>query len=434
MNAPLRDRPGDLPPDEAARWPDIAHVPHTPSSRIRSAAAAFLFRKASRLVDVRVEYPDGVLAGRRRSGIQPRVIIRRPDSFARRVGAHGLIGFGEAYMAGDWTTDDLVGVLTPYAARMAQLVPRPLQFLRSAVLPKHPPAEENTTANTRSNIARHYDLSNHLFATFLDETMTYSSALFDGLEPGTRPPWSDLADAQRRKIDRLLELADVGPGTRVLEIGTGWGELCLRAAARGATVRSVTLSVEQRDLARERVAEAGFADRVTIDLLDYRQVEGEYDAVLSVEMIEAVGEKYWPTYFATIDNVLAPGGRVAIQAITMPHKRMTASRSTYTWVHKYIFPGGQLTSLDALESVTRRETSLRLESTFAMGPHYAETLRLWRERFLSRRDSVIALGFDPTFIRMWEFYLGYSEAGFRSRYLDVHQLLFTRDSTPGQLQ
>ncbi|MGV9711570.1 class I SAM-dependent methyltransferase [Gordonia sp. NPDC003424] len=427
MNAPLRDLPGELPPEEAARWPDIAHIPYRTSTGIRGAAAAWLFRNASRSVDVRVEYPDGVLAGRHSTAIQPRMIIRRPESFARRIGANGLIGFGEAFMAGDWTTDDLVGVLTPYAARMARLVPRPLQVLRSAVLPKQPMSEDNSTANTRNNIARHYDLSNDLFATFLDETMTYSSALFEHLEDGVRPPWTDLAGAQRRKVDRLLDLAGVGPGSRVLEIGTGWGELCLRAAARGATVRSVTLSVEQRDLARKRVAAAGFTDRVQIDLLDYRQVDGEYDAVVSVEMIEAVGERYWPIYFQTIDSVLAPGGTVAIQAITMPHSRMTASRNTYTWVHKYIFPGGQLTSLDALDAVTRRHTSLQLTSHLAMGEHYAETLRLWRERFLSRHDRVASLGFDGTFMRMWEFYLGYSEAGFRSGYLDVHQLGFTRE-------
>lgn len=426
MNTPLRELPGDLPPDVAARWPAIARRPHRPTGGIRAVAAAALFRHASRLVDVRVEYPDGALHGKSSNGIQPRMIIRRPESFARRIGSDGLIGFGESYMAGDWTTDDLVGVLTPFAARMPRLVPRPLQVLRSAVLPKQPRSEENSAANTRTNIARHYDLSNDLFATFLDETLTYSSALFDDLARGTRPPWTDLAGAQRRKIDRLLDRAGVGAGTRVLEIGTGWGELCLRAAARGATVRSVTLSVEQRELARSRVEAAGLSDRVTIELLDYRDVDGEYDAVVSVEMIEAVGEKYWPTYFQTIDRVLAPGGRVAIQAITMPHNRLTASRRTYTWVHKYIFPGGQLTSLEGLDEVTRRATSLRIDDRFAMGAHYAETLRLWRERFTGRHDQVAALGFDGIFMRMWEFYLAYSEAGFRSGYLDVHQLLLTR--------
>ncbi|MEE4025928.1 class I SAM-dependent methyltransferase [Gordonia sp. PKS22-38] len=438
MNVPLRDisgHPADdhddttpvLTPAEAERWPDVAQPPRGRSAAIRSAAAARLFRHALRGVDVRVEFPDGKVVGHHGDRVLPRMIVRHPEDFARRIGAGGLIGFGESYMAGDWTTDDLVGVLTPFATRVARLVPRPLQALRHVALPKHPSSEDNSTSNTRRNIARHYDLSNDLFAVFLDETMTYSSALFADLQPGTRAPWSDLADAQRRKVDRLLDAAGVGPGTRLLEIGTGWGELCLRAAARGATVRSVTLSSEQQTLARERVAQAGFADRVQIDLCDYRQVEGTYDAVVSVEMIEAVGEKYWPVYFQTIDRVLAPGGRVAIQAITMPHDRMVASRSTYTWVHKYIFPGGQLTSLKALDAVTRRRTSLRMTERRAMGAHYAETLRLWRERFTARRDDVAALGFDNTFRRMWEFYLAYSEAGFRAGYLDVHQLVFTRD-------
>lgn len=421
----------DLTPEDAHRWPDVAAVPTGRAARLRGLAAGRLFRYAAADLDVRIEYPDGSRNGRSARSVQPRMILRRPDDFARRVGSGGLIGFGESFMAGDWSTDDLVGVLTPFASRVARLVPRPLQALRPLVLPKHPAEEENTTANTRSNIARHYDLSNELFATFLDETMTYSSALF--ADPATTdiddlpaPDWADLADAQRRKVDRLLDLAGVREGTRLLEIGTGWGELCLRAAARGATVRSVTLSSEQRDLALRRVAEAGVADRVQIDLLDYRLVEGTYDAVVSVEMIEAVGEKYWPTYFSTIDRLLAPGGRVAIQAITMPHDRMRASRHTYTWVHKYIFPGGQLTSLKALRSVTAQHTSLRLTDTMAMGTHYAETLRLWRERFTARRREVAELGFDATFMRMWQFYLAYSEAGFRAGYLDVHQLVFAR--------
>lgn len=419
----------DLSPEDAARWPDVAAPPRGPAARVRGAAAAWLFAHATTGLDVRIEYPDGTRRGRTSEEVQPRMIIRRPTAFARRIGSHGLIGFGEAFMAGDWSTDDLVGVLTPFASRAARLVPRPLQTLRRLVLPGHPDDEENTTANTRANIARHYDLSNELFATFLDETMTYSAALFPGPVDGTDavPEWDELAEAQRRKVDRLLDLAGVGPGTRLLEIGTGWGELCLRAAERGATVRSVTLSSEQRDLAIARVAAAGFADRVTIDLLDYRHVEGSYDAVVSVEMIEAVGEKYWPVYFSVIDKLLVPGGRVAIQAITMPHERMTASRHTYTWVHKYIFPGGQLTSLPALRAVTAEHTALRLVDSLSMGMHYAQTLRLWRERFTARRNMIAALGFDATFVRMWQFYLAYSEAGFRSGYLDVHQLLFTRD-------
>ena len=283
---------------------------------------------------------------------------------------------------------------------MATLIPDFLQRLRGLYIPKQPRSERNSTQNTRSNISRHYDLSNEMFELFLDGTMTYSSALFEDLSVGATPSWDVFAAAQHRKIDRLLDGAGVGPGSRVLEIGTGWGELAIRAAQRGATVRSVTLSVEQQELAAKRISAAGLADRVQVDLLDYRQVQGEYDAVVSVEMIEAVGHQYWGSYFQTIDALLAPGGRAAIQAITMPHDRMLATRNTYTWVHKYIFPGGFLPSVRAIEDVTERMTTLRVRERMSMGDHYAQTLRLWDERFSARTDEASALGFDAVFARM----------------------------------
>ena len=222
-------------------------------------------------------------------------------------------------------------------------------------------------------------------------------------------------------------MAGVQPGSRVLEIGTGWGELCIRAAGRGAHVRSVTLSVEQQRLARLRVAAAGLSELVQIDLCDYRDVEGCYDAVVSVEMIEAVGYHSWPRYFATLEQLVRPGGRVAIQAITMPHDRMLASRNTHTWIQKYIFPGGLLPSTQAIAAITERRTGLRTVDMTSLRPHYAETLRLWRERFIQRRDGLAQLGFDEVFARMWELYLAYSEAGFRSGYLNVYQWTFARE-------
>jgi cyclopropane-fatty-acyl-phospholipid synthase len=237
----------------------------------------------------------------------------------------------------------------------------------------------------------------------------------------------DLAEAQRRKVAAILDLAGVSEGTRVLEIGTGWGELCLQAAARGATVRSITLSEEQLALATERVAEAGFSERVRIDLCDYRAVEGEYDAVVSVEMIEAVGWRHWTSYFSAIERVLAPGGKVAIQAITMPHARMLATRDTYSWITKYIFPGGFLPSIPALEEAAG-EAGLSLRVEAALGLHYAETLRQWDVRFRAADDEVTALGFDDTFRRMWHFYLEYCRAGFAAGYIDDHHLLLTRES------
>jgi cyclopropane-fatty-acyl-phospholipid synthase len=215
----------------------------------------------------------------------------------------------------------------------------------------------------------------------------------------------------------------------VLEIGTGWGELAIRAARRGAIVHSITLSTEQRDLAEKRIATAGLADRVTVQLLDYRALPDDttYDVVLSVEMIEAVGYDFWTDYFAILDRVTSPGGRVGIQAITMPHDRMLATRRTYTWINKYIFPGGFLPSVEAIEQITARHTRLRVTDRLAFGSHYAETLRQWDERFLAARERVLALGFDETFVRMWHFYLEYSRAGFASGYIDVNQLVLARE-------
>jgi cyclopropane-fatty-acyl-phospholipid synthase len=327
-------------------------------------------------------------------------------------------------MAGDWRSDDLAGLLTVLARRIDRVVPDSWQRLRALYVARHPAAEIGTEANTRNNIARHYDLSNDLFAAFLDPTMTYSSAWFaqHDVEGGQRPGWSDLEKAQTAKIDRILDRLDVRPGTRLLEIGTGWGELAIRAARRGASVRSITQSAEQRGLALDRVRELGLGDAVTVDLLDYRAVRGEYDRVVSVEMIEAVGLDYLPTYFETIDRVLAPGGRAAIQAITMADQRMLATRDTFTWVHKYIFPGGLIPSVEAIERACAA-TGLRLREDFRFGRHYAETLRLWEERFLEAWPRIETLGFDETFRRMWQFYLAYSRAGFASGYLDVRHLV-----------
>ncbi len=400
------------------RWPDVLACPRF---GVRGSIARSLFRQAIRRLDVRVGMPDGSVLGRGDANA-PELILHRPDSFFARVGTDGLIGFGESYLAGDYDSPDLAAFLTVLCADIAGLVPPWMQRLRALYVAREPGSEDNTVAQSRGNIARHYDLSNEMFAAFLDETMSYSSALFADLEAD-----EDLANAQRRKVDRILDRAGVTAGSRVLEIGTGWGELAIRAAQRGAKVRSVTLSIEQLQLAEERVARAGCADLVDVELRDYREVTGQYDAVVSVEMIEAVGHAYLPTYFAKVDDLLAPGGRAVIQAITMPHDRMLATRNTWTWINKYIFPGGFLPSTEAIEQVTREHTSLRVAERFAMGRHYARTLAIWDERFAAAHEHIAALGFDPTFERMWHFYLSYSRAGFASGYLDVQQILLTRE-------
>ncbi|MFG2884314.1 class I SAM-dependent methyltransferase [Streptomyces sp. NPDC048297] len=403
---------------DESRWPDVARAPR--SSPLCAGVAGFLLRRAFERLPLTVRWGQTPAAG----GTGPLLEIHDPEAFVQRIGADGLIGFGESYMAGEWSAEDLVEVLTVLAANATSLVPRPLQRLRGTWMRRHPAGERNSPEGARENIRRHYDLSNQLFALFLDDTMTYSSAVF----PRLPARWDDLASAQRRKIDRLLDAADVGPGTRLLEIGTGWGELATRAAARGARVVTVTLSREQRDLAVERITRAGHADRVSVRLCDYREIDGVYDAVVSVEMIEAVGAEYWPVYFDRLAGVLAPGGRIALQAITMPHKQVLATRGDYTWIRKYIFPGGVIPSLRAVRQVAAG-SGLRVENVESYGEHYAETLRLWRHRFLDRADGLADLGFDETFRRMWEFYLAYCEAGFRARYLDVHQVLLKHDGT-----
>ena len=405
---------------DPARWPDVATVPR---QRLRRAVTRRLVRRMLADVPVVVTTSGGERLGAGRPG-DPAMHITDPDALYARIGTQGLIGFGEAYMAGEWTATDLSGVLTVLAQRLANLVPAPLQRLRAVVLPRRPPSDANTPVGARRNIQRHYDLSNDLFSLFLDPTMTYSSAMFDD---GCELAPQDLHEAQVRKIERLLDATGVGAGCSVLEIGTGWGELAVRAAARGATVTTITLSLEQALLARRRIEDAGYADRVEVRLQDYREVTGSFDAVLSVEMLEAVGADHWDEYFAGAERLLAPGGRFGIQAITMAHDRMLATANTYTWILKYIFPGGQVPSPEAIERSAGR-AHLHVESAFEFGQHYAETLRRWREAFEAAGEDVETLGFDAVFHRMWSLYLAYSEAGFRSGYLDVAQLVLTRRS------
>lgn len=406
----------------STRWEAITRVPRSARTRVGAPVVAALFRRAVSDLPMRVEYPGGKVFGAGSDG--PRLLIHRPNDFHARIADAGLIGFGEAYMAGDWSAPDLSAALTVLAARIGTLVPAPLQRFRALCLPRLPRAQRGTREGAQANIAHHYDLSNEFFGLFLDRTMTYSSALFDTLSPA--PDSIDLAQAQIRKIDRLLDQAGVKEGTRLLEIGTGWGELAIRAAARGARVYTVTLSREQQLLARERIEAAGLADRVTVALQDYRDVTGRYDAIVSVEMIEAVGYEYLPEYLRTLDRLLAKDGRIALQAITMPHDRMVASRHTYTWVHKYIFPGGFLPSTQLLTAVAAEHTGLQITDRYSFGQHYAHTLRLWLQQFTAHTSGADALGFDQTFRRMWRLYLAYSEAGFASGYLDVQQIVLQR--------
>ncbi len=400
-------------------------LPPAPDHDWRARFARRFVRRILRKVPVSVRVGSQVY-GAPLHEARPVIEVLDPDAFFARLARSPMIGLGESYMAGEWRAadgSDLADALAPFAERLTGLLPPSLYRLRHLVLPRglNP---RNTKDGARRNISAHYDLSNELFSLFLDPSLSYSSALFDTLVPA--PTQGDLEAAQLRKVDAILDAAGVTAGSHVLEIGTGWGTLAIRAARRGARVTTLTISAEQAALARERIDEAGVSDLVEVALRDYRDQTGAFDAVVSVEMIEAVGEEYWPTYFSAIDSLLAPGGRAAIQAILIGHDRMVATRDTYTWIHKYIFPGGMLPSVEAIASVLDTHTSLHLAGRAPMGQHYGHTLRLWRERFLGHWPHVRALGFGDSFRRMWEFYLAYCEAGFRSGYLDVAQLTLTR--------
>ena len=403
-----------------------ALLPAAPTYGVRGFVARKVVERILRDLPVTARLSTGEVYGAPLAEQRPVLEVTRPEAFFARLGHSPMIGIGESYMAREWSVGegtDLADALAPFADRLTDLIKPVFYNLRHTVLPRGlNPA--NTKDGAKKNIEAHYDLSNEMFQQFLDPTLSYSSALFTTLDPA--PTLADLEAAQLAKVDAILDSAGVTAGSRVLEIGTGWGTLAIRAAQRGATVTTVTLSVEQADLAQQRVDAAGVADRVEVAVRDYRDQAGRFDAVVSVEMIEAVGEEYWPEYFRKIDSLLAPGGKAAVQAILIAHDRLVATRNTYTWIHKYIFPGGMLPSTDAISQVTRKHTSMHVSNIAPMGQHYAHTLRLWREQFVSRWQSVQALGFDDRFCRMWEFYLAYCEAGFRTGYLEVAQIRIER--------
>ena len=417
----------------AAQAPGLsrqATVPSAPRAPIRAMLAKATARHAVRRLPFSIAVPGGGGAGTCRSG-GPVLRLRRPEAFYRRLGAGGLIGFGEAFQAGDWDSEDLPGLLAVFAAGVDTIIPPWLQRVRGySAAPRRPREERQTIDGARRNARHHYALPDELFRSFLDETMCYSSAIFPvGEDGGVIAEDTALAEAQRRKIDRLLDLAGVRDGTRVLEIGTGWGELAVRAAQRGALVHAVTNMAEHAAFARDRASRAGVASQVRVDLLDYRELaaaDGGYDAIISVEMIEAVGRHYWPGYFRALEELLAPQGRIGLQAMTMRHDRMIRTSVTYTWIDKYIFPGGLIPSLHGIEQALTRHTGLRVVDRSAFGAHYRATLALWRARFNRNWPSVAELGFDETFRRTWDLYLAFSEAGFAAGYLDVHQFLITR--------
>lgn len=333
----------------------------------------------------------------------------------------GEPGAGEAYMDGLWTSPDLVAALGLAALNREALgVTRgwlrvPLQIPRTVA---HR-LRRNTITGSRRNIAAHYDLSNDFYRLFLDETLTYSSAVF-------ATPGQSLADAQRNKYRIIAERAGLERGMHVLEIGTGWGGFALYAASEiGCRVTTITISRAQHELAVDRIRGAGLDDLVTAQLLDYRELSGTYDAIVSIEMLEAVGAEFYEEYFGVCDRVLRPGGRISLQSICFPDVAYEPQRRGANWIQQYIFPGGLLPSVAQIERSLHR-TRLLLTATQDIAAHYVTTLATWRANFMHHRAEVRALGFDERFMRMWEYYLALSESGFATGLVQDQQVILEK--------
>lgn len=354
-------------------------------------------------------------------GPQVRVEILDPGVWAR-IALRGTVGVGEAYVDGGWRADDLTALVRLFVLNKPVMdgMERGLARLALPLLKLWHWLHPNTRHGSRANIAAHYDLGNAFYQTFLDETLMYSCALFEH-------PGMSLAEASQAKNERICRKLGLRAGDHVLEIGTGWGGFALHAAGRhGCRVTTTTISREQYELARERVAAAGLGNRVTVLFEDYRELAGRYDQLVSIEMIEAVGHRWFDTYFRTCSRLLAPDGQMLLQAITIRDQEYARTKRSVDFIQRHVFPGGCLPSVQALADTVARVTDLRALHLEDIGPHYATTLRHWRERFLANLDRVRALGFDDTFLRLWEYYLAYCEGGFAERYLGTVQLLLAK--------
>jgi cyclopropane-fatty-acyl-phospholipid synthase len=332
----------------------------------------------------------------------------------------GSIGAGEAWMQGYWSVNDLTALVRILLQNRAVLDGMETGLARLTV-----PLQKalhwlnrNTRDGSRRNIAAHYDLGNDFFALFLDPTMMYSSAIF-------AQPNMPLEAAQLARLDHICRKLDLTPRDHLLEVGTGWGGMAIYAATHyGCRVTTTTISQEQYKLASERVRAAGLEERVTVLLKDYRDLDGQYDKLVSIEMIEAVGHDFYDTYFGKCAALLKDDGLMLLQAITIADQRYEAARKSVDFIQRYIFPGSCIPSITAMSDSITRASDLKLAHLEDIGPHYATTLRLWRENFLRNAEAVRALGYPESFLRMWEFYLCYCEGGFEERALgDVHMLL-----------
>jgi cyclopropane-fatty-acyl-phospholipid synthase len=352
-----------------------------------------------------------------------RATVRINDPAAWRGPLHGSVGLGEGFVDGLWETDDLVSLIQIGARSLTNQnrgVSAAVSKTRSGFHRLRGLVPENTRGGARSNISAHYDLGNDLFASFLDPTMMYSCAYFPR-------EGADLEEAQVTKLDRICERLQLGPDTHLLEIGTGWGGMAMHAArTTGCQVTTTTISKAQHELASERVRDAGLDDRITILLEDYRDLDGTYDRLVSVEMIEAVGWQYFDEYFRTCDRLLADDGLFLLQAITIDDRLYETEKASQSFANTHVFPGGCLPSLKRIADSIGTVTQMREIWLEDITAHYPPTLAQWRERFFAAWDKLRAHGYDERFKRLWDYYLSSSEAGFRERRIGDVQVLFAK--------
>lgn len=395
-----------------------------PARILRGIRSAFL-RAVSNIGwgSIRVTDPLGVSTIGHPANPGPAVEITVHDlEFYAHAGLGGSTGAGESYFLGMWDTDQLVDVVRIFAHNAEALVAMDsgLARLGAPVWAWFHRRRDNSVAGSRANIAAHYDLGNDFFEIMLDASMMYSAAIYP-------TPDADLAAAQQHRLDVICDKLCLGPEQHLLEIGTGWGGLAIHAARRhGCRVTTTTISREQRAFAERRIAEAGLTDRITVLFDDYRALQGRYDRLVSIEMIEAVGDRYLPEYFATVDRLLTDDGLALIQAITIEDQRYEAYRSSVDFIKRFVFPGGCLPALGVMLDCLRTRTSLQVRHLEDIGLHYARTLMDWQSRLDARTDDLHRLGYDATFLRLWRFYLAYCAGGFLERTIGDIQMLLTK--------
>jgi cyclopropane-fatty-acyl-phospholipid synthase len=381
-----------------------------------------LFNKVSSLGDIGLLIQDNEGSYRFGKSIDVKLTIH-DHNFYKRLMYSGTMGLSEAYMCGEWTCNNLYELFRMFAKNRNvinnidgthTLIARPFLLLKEKLI-------ENTIFNTRSNISAHYDLGNDLFKLFLDPTLTYSSAYF-------KEPHMTLEQASTAKIDRLCSILELKKGDHLLEIGTGWGSTAIHAAQKyGCKVTTTTLSIEQKKLAEERILELGLQNQIKVVLEDYRKLVGRFDKIISIEMIEAIGSKYYGAYFKKCNQLLKKNGLLAIQAITIPDHAYKDHLKNVDFIQKYIFPGSKIPCIQILNRKASERGCFELCDLFDLSQDYAKTMNIWFQSFIEKIDQVKALGYDDRFIRMWSYYLNYCAAGFKERYLGTSQILFRKN-------